>query len=200
MNRILKLAIFTVYVMSGFIAGPVIAQPMAAASADYHYTGTLVINAETRNIKANWLITVYDQEETAITFLLRDTLGDIQVTGESVEEVKTEKQEKFGGFWATSIKLAAPPVISSPENRVIQIAYSGVLIPEPMDNLINAIEPGRVELNMDSLWFPIDSGFTKQLSADLNVYIGQGWQGVTTGEAIAIEDGFRICELKLDLS
>ena len=61
-----------------------------------------------------------------------------------------------------------------------------------MDNLINAIEPGRVELNMDSLWFPIDSGFTKQLSADLNVYIGQGWQGVTTGEAIAIEDGFRI--------
>ena len=192
MKGLLKLAIVAVYVMSGFIVNSVCAQPTTPSAADYHYAGTLDIDAETGNIKANWQTTVFDHEETAITFLLRDTLGDIQVTGENVEEVKIEKQEGFGSFWATSITLTAPAVTSPQADRVIHISYSGVLIPEPMDNLINSIKPDRVELNVDSFWFPIDSRFTKQQSADVNVKIGEGWQGVTTGDAIAIEDGFRI--------
>lgn len=192
MKNRLKSALVTACLTASFIASAVMAQPTAPNEADYFYTGTLDIDADSGNINANWQITVYDHDETAITFLLRDTLGDIRVTGESVVEVKTEKQTGFGSFWATSITLAKPSATSPQTDRMIQISYSGVLIPEPMDNLINAIEPGRVELNLDSFWFPIDSRFTKQLSADLNVHIGEGWQGVTTGDAIAIKDGFRL--------
>ncbi|MFT5141271.1 MAG: hypothetical protein ACI9CB_002944, partial [Rhodothermales bacterium] len=128
-----------------------------------------------------------DTSETSITFLLRDTLGDVDVTGADVADVSIEKQSGFGDFWAISITLKP-----ATEKRTLHMSYSGVLIPEPMENRINAIEPGRVELNVDSFWFPIDSRFTKLLTADLTVMVGDGWQGVTTGEATAIERGFRI--------
>jgi len=69
-----------------------------------------------------------------------------------------------------------PKILMKP--RTIDFSYAGVLISEPMDNLINAIEPGRVELNVDSFWFPIDGRFSKQLSADVSIHIGEGWLGL----------------------
>lgn len=168
------------------------AQANKSAQQDYHYHGSLNINPESGRIEADWLITIFDKNETAITFFLRHTVSDIEVSGVDVASVETEKQPGSEGFWAVKVSLTDLPDNAADSDRKINFSYAGVLIPEPMENLINAIEPGRVELNVDSFWFPIDSRFTKLITADLAVHIGQGWQGVTTGEAIAIEDGFRI--------
>lgn len=159
---------------------------------DYHYTGRLNIVPETGQIEANWTITVLDPGQTEITFFLRHTLSEIEVEGADVKQVEIEKLPGAEGFWATKIVLAEPATSSVAKDRDIQISYSGVLIPEPMENLINAIESGRVELNVDSFWFPMDARFNKFLSADLEVQIGKGWQAVSTGEAIPIENGFRL--------
>lgn len=167
-------------------------QAMPAGQHDYHYAGSLKINPDTGHIKADWSITVFDPNETNITFFLRHTLSDIEVAGADVAHVEKEKQPGPEGFWAVKIELAKLPDNAGGNDRGIQISYGGVLIPEPMENLINAIESGRVELNVDSFWFPIDARFTKFISADLAVHIGEGWRGVTTGEAVPIEDGFRI--------
>ncbi len=155
--------------------------------ADYHYTGSLEINPDTGYIKADWRITVYDSEATEISFLLRDTLGEINISGPGVRSATTERQSGFQDFWALQIDLASPS-----EQRIVQIAYAGVLLPEPMENRINSITPERVELNVDSFWFPIDAGFAKTLTVDLFVKIGTGWQAVTTGEAVVADAGIKL--------
>ena len=180
------------FISLGWPPGILSAEAKIAGQHDYHYAGTLNIEAETGSVKADWQITVFDPAETDITFFLRNTLSEIEVTGDDVKHAKTEKQPGPEGFWLVNVTLAPSPDDAAAKDRQIQISYSGVLIPEPMENRINAIEAGRVELNVDSFWFPIDNRFTRFLSADLTVYIGDGWQGVTTGEAIPIEGGFKI--------
>jgi len=159
---------------------------------DYHYAGDLQIDEQGGHIRADWQITVFDESETDITFFLRDSLDMPEVSGPGVEKVSTEKQSGSGDFWVIEVTLAESSGEEAQRQRLIRIAYAGVLLPEPMENRINAIESGRVELTVDSFWFPIDARFSKVLTADLAVHIGEGWQGVTTGDAIAIDDGFRI--------
>lgn len=159
---------------------------------DYHYSGSLEIDPRSGFIRADWEIRVFDENETSITFFLRDTLEDLEVSGPGVGAVTLEKQSGFGDFWAIAASLAQATAEAPGEPRSIRVSYAGVLLPEPMENRINAIEPGRIELNVDSFWFPIDSRFSKRLTADLAVRVGQGWQGVTTGDALPIEDGIRI--------
>ena len=58
---------------------------------------------------------------------------------------------------------------SSDEPRIIELAYQGVLLPQPMDNKINQVTANIVELNVDSFWLPIDLGFNKTLKASLTL-------------------------------
>lgn len=183
---------YTLLVLLLYLPDAANPQAMPVGQHDYHYAGSLKINPDTGHIKADWSVTVFDPNETNIAFFLRHTLSDIEVTGADVANVETEKQPGPEGFWVVKVELAESPDNAGGNDRSIRISYGGVLIPEPMENHINAIEPGRVELNVDSFWFPIDARFTKFTTADLTVHIGEGWQGVTTGEAVPIEDGFRI--------
>jgi hypothetical protein len=164
----------------------------ALAEADYQYLGTLNINPETGYIRADWQITVLDDAESSITFFLRNTLGEIEVGGTGVKSFDTGQQEEITGLDAAPFKKLQLELAMEPTPRVIHLTYAGVLLPEPMDNLINAIEPGRIELNVDSFWFPIDARFNKLLTADLAVIVDGEWQGVTTGEVEAIAGGVRI--------
>ncbi len=164
----------------------------ALAAADYNYVGTLNINPETGYIRANWRITVLDDTDTSITFFLRNTLGEIEVEGTGIKSFDASQQEGVAGLDSAPFRKLQLELAEQPGPRVIHISYAGVLLPEPMHNLINAIEPGRVELNVDSFWFPIDARFKKLLTADFTVIIEGEWQGVTTGEVEIIEGGVRI--------
>lgn len=175
-------------ILSALVFFCTLALHVSAAGPDYAYSGVLDIDAETGHIQSNWTISVYDPANSDITFLLRDTLENIKTSGPDLESVGVEKLSDFGDLWTIKIRLAKSDTIE----RTFHISYSGVLLPEPMENRINAIEPGRVELNVDSFWFPIDRRFSKVLTADLEISIGQGWTGVTTGEALPLENGVRI--------
>ncbi len=158
-----------------------------SADADYHYQGTLKINPESGHLAADWQITVFDTNETAATFLLRETLSDFKVSGAGVASSEIKRQSGFGEYWAVTVEFA-----DSDQPRQIQISYNGILLPEPMENRINSITPDMVELNVDSFWFPIDQRFNKLLSVELAIDIGQGWQGVTTGAATTTDNGIKI--------
>ncbi|NNE05363.1 MAG: hypothetical protein HKN15_06535 [Xanthomonadales bacterium] len=162
--------------------------PLAQATeADYHYAGQLVIDPDSGHIRADWQITVYDEAETAIKFVLRDTLGNIVIGGSGVASGGATREAGYENFWAINVELAEPAPF-----RVISLSYDGVLMPRPLSNRINAIEAGRIELSVDSFWFPIDVRFSKEFTADLVVRAGDGWQGVTTGEIRPVQDGLLI--------
>ncbi len=176
---------------------PVSARAEQAQPAAYAYQGNLKINPETGHIQADWEIRVHDPTETSVTFLLRDTLTAVEAGGPALAGWSSAPQSGLEEF--TAVNVALKPGI---EDRVVRLSYSGVLIPEPMENRINAIEPGRVELNVDSFWFPIDARFNKLLTANVTVQIPGEWEGVTTGEAEAIEGGIRIrnTDPRIDIS
>ena len=111
----------------------------ALADADYNYLGTLNINPETGYISANWQITVLDDTETNITFFLRNTLAEIEVGGKGVKSFDASQQEGVAGLDSAPFRKLQLELAEQPGPRVIHIYYAGVLLPEPMHNLINAI-------------------------------------------------------------
>jgi len=160
---------------------------MAQPPPPYHYQGEVRIEPDTGRLVADWTITVREPEPRERTFLLRDTLPKVRVAGDVVES-RMGRREGLDGFTAVTVVLDPDS-----ERPVLRLAYEGVPIPEPMDNDINGIEPERIELNVDSFWFPIDARFTQKLTADLRLAVpGEGWQAVSTGATTPTDDGFRI--------
>ncbi|NND45999.1 MAG: hypothetical protein HKN58_11820 [Xanthomonadales bacterium] len=161
---------------------------LAQSNADYHYSGQVFIDPASGHLRADWLITVLDETATKVEFKINDSLGNFHIAGSGVASGSVVKESGFGRWWTLRVTLAEPAPY-----RVIQLSYDGVLLPEPMDNGINSIGEERIELSVDSFWFPIDERFAQEFSADLDLRIGEdGWQGVTTGEITAIDGGFRI--------
>jgi Peptidase family M1 domain len=155
-------------------------------AADYHYYGDMTINPDSGYISLNWQISVVDAYETTITFMLRNTLENIILSGDAVKEVSVTTPANQGPFHYIEITLNPQ---QGQELRVINIGYDGVLLPEPMENRINTIASDYVELNVDSFWHPIDSRFDKHLTAEMDVHIGEGWTGLTTGNMVNTADG-----------
>ncbi len=190
-------SIRTILFAGTLLTGAALAQESPGADAPYHYTGQVRIDPQSGHIAAEWVIEVNEPEPRERTFLLRDTLPEVAVVGD-VAGFTTGRREGLDGFLAVTVQL--PVDVASP---VVRLSYEGVPIPVPMDNDINGIEPDRVELNVDSFWFPIDARFSKELIAEVLVLIpGDGWQAVTTGEAVPVEGGFRLvnADPRLDIA
>lgn len=158
-----------------------------AQAPGYHYEGRVRIDDRSGELEAEWRIAVLDTAPGQRTFLLRDTIDQVQVSGDIMGH-EVGSAEGLDAF--TAVTVALDPAAARPR---VRIAYRGVPIPEPMDNDINGIEPGRVELNVDSFWFPIDARFNQLLTAELTVEVpGEDWQAVTTGSANPVDGGFRL--------
>ncbi|MBI1237013.1 MAG: hypothetical protein GC188_10065 [Alphaproteobacteria bacterium] len=147
----------------------------------YHYQGALKVDPDTGHIAADWQIDLLAGQSGALTFVLAPSLGNIAVSGD-VTGFETGEQ---GPFQSLTIQL-------EDDARQIGIRYDGVLLPEPMDNDINAISPERVELTIDSFWLPVDAGFRGFFTADLTVDVGAAWRAVANGEVTQLPTGARI--------
>ena len=165
-------------------------------SGDYHYYGDMTITPATGHISIEWQISVADASETIITFVLRNTLSNIIVDGEAVKSVSITSTAEQGPFHSIAVTLNPQQGRSM---RVINIGYDGVLLPEPLENKINSIASDYVELNLDSFWHPIDSRFDKYLTAKMDIHIGEGWTGLTTGDMVETLDGGSLVNTRLSL-
>lgn len=159
----------------------------AAMAADYHYRGRVNIDPHDGLLDAEWEISLLSEVEGPITFLLRNTIDEVTVTGDRLVSATVGSEQGFENFTSVVMELA-----TYEPGQSVRMNYSAVLIPEPMDNRINAIEPGYIELNVDSFWFPIDSRFSKLLTAEVDLMVGEGWQGVSTGDVTPIQGGMHV--------
>lgn len=171
----------------------------AAAAAQfgepvYHYEGEMAVEVETGFVDLDWRISVLDPAAESVTFLLAPSLGNIEVGGDAAGFERGEE----GPFQA--IVIALPPAAGEP--RVIELAYDGILFPEPPSNEINAVSPERVELSVDGFWLPVDARFEGYLTADLTVDVGAPWLGVANGTVEPLPTGVRIrnAEASLDIA
>ena len=169
-------------------------------SVDLAYKGTVGFLPEKGEVSADLFISVSDSEATEISFLLNNSVGEAEVTGPQIQSVANEVTKQFNGLVRTyRIKLAPQP---SGEPREIRFRYSGQLMPEGAPLEINSIEDRRIELTVDSFWFPFEAGFDSTIAANLDISVEGEWTGVAPGRIEQTEAGFRLVqhEQGLDIS
>lgn len=181
--------LFFVLLLPGLILTACEKQGTTDTRADYHYKGVMTVTPDTGHIALAWDISLADSTVDTVTFLLRPTLGNIVVSGKDVLDFRAGPSEQFDGLTGIEVMLA-PAQEGAP--RTIHMTYDGVLLPEPMPNRINSISTDRIELNVDSFWYPFDARITPDKTSDMLVRGVPGWQGVAPGRAEQTEQGLRI--------
>ncbi|MHB1328955.1 MAG: M1 aminopeptidase family protein [Gemmatimonadales bacterium] len=112
-----------------------------------------------------------------IRLLLSRGLTVRSVTGEGVSSHRVGASD-FSPAWQI-IAVGLEPAPEAGSVRTIRLSYSGR--PEFPGDGINAILPTRVELNLDSQWFPIPARIDHELVGDLRVRVPQDWQVASGG-------------------
>jgi hypothetical protein len=156
--------------------------------ANYHYLGKLSFIPEQGFIKVNWNITVNNDEEHSLTFVLRSTLDNVTITGEHVSSFSIKESELGTDFQRIDIQLIPE---QNGQNRNIYLSYQGALLSEPMSNQINQISSNAIELNVDSFWLPMDTRFNQLLTTEIEISTERDWQMVGSGQISKIKQGYK---------
>jgi len=168
-------------------------------ASSYHYSGEIQFLPEQGFLKLHWQIAVKNPEEESISFLLRSTLNEVNVSGGHVSSFSLGDSQLGDEFQQIDITLT-PAKTNTP--RIINLDYQGILLPEPMSNKINQISTSAIELNVDSFWLPMDSRFNQLLTTDLHITVGKGWLPVGAGNITSTKTGYRLVNNKpaIDIS
>lgn len=164
----------------------------AAQEARLHYAGGMTIVPEHAAMSLDWRITVLEDDLDEISLFLNDNFPEAEIGGADVVSVASERVEGFAGMMRTYTVTLAP----SPDgtDRVIEMRYGGVLLPEPMDSRINTVDPDKVELTVDSFWMPFDQRFSSLVTAELDIALDGEWSGVGIQQMERRPGGFRLVQ------
>jgi len=168
-------------------------------ASSYHYSGEIKFKPKQGFINVNWQIKVNKPDQKNISFLLRSTLNNVNVSGKQVSSFSISESQI--GKEYQQIDISFTPAKNN-EDRVINVDYQGVLLPEPMSNQINQISANAIELNVDSFWLPMDSRFNQLFTTDLDITIEKDWQPVGAGIITTTRTGYRLINNKpsIDIS
>lgn len=161
-----------------------------AWATDLSYTGSVEFRPEAGVLSASWTISVEDETREQITFALSEAFGTPQISGKGVKLVSSALDPRFDGAVRT-YTLDLPPAESGAD-RLIRFAYGGPLFREAPPLPINTLNANKIELTVDSFWFPFDARFDASITANLGVRIKGGWSGVGVGTVEPVAGGFRI--------
>ncbi len=184
-----KMILTAVLLSTALLAEP--APGQSSEGATFHYDGEMGISPATGEIRLDWDITVSETGLDSVSFILNPHLGAPEISGEHVLSVETSAMEGVSGELAVyTIELA--PGAGKP--RQIAMRYAGVLLPEPMQHEINTVDPGKVELTVDSFWMPFDQRFSSLVTAEIDIAIAGEWAGVTMQDIEPVAGGFRLVQ------
>lgn len=173
-------------------------QAAFAQEASFHYAGGLSFQPEHGNLAADWRLTVQDDTLETVTFFLSAAFEEAEISGADVLAVDVAPAEGFGGAMMAYTLTLAPSAQGA--DRVIQMRYGGVLLPEPLHNRINTIDTDKIELTVDSFWMPFDSRFSSLVTAEINIGISGAtsgdWSGVAVETLAPAEQGFRLSQTR----
>jgi hypothetical protein len=148
-------------------------------TAPLHYIGTVQIIPETGLIGASWTIIIKDPSLDRIDLALNASFAIASLSGTGVQAHSLTSDPRFDdGVTVYGIDLFPAAGVG---NRIVRVSYSGVLFPTDTPYGINTVDDRKVELTVDSFWFPFDVRFGTDLTATVNVRIKGDWSAVGVG-------------------
>lgn len=166
---------------------------LSAKTAPLHYIGSVQIIPETGLLGAGWTIIIKDPSLVRIDFALNDAFGSATVSGSGVQARTLTTDPLFdAGVQVYGIDLT--PSIDGAD-RIVKFSYSGTLFSTDLPYGINSVDDRKVELTVDSFWFPFDTRFETDLTANVNVRISGDWSAVGVGTADRTAQGYQFQQL-----
>ncbi|GHA86777.1 hypothetical protein GCM10009069_07510 [Algimonas arctica] len=160
--------------------------------APLHYIGSVEFKPDAGAMGAGWTVIVKEPDLDTIDFALNSAFGTAIVSGPGVQALTTRLDPQFdGAVRLYSIDLT-PSMNGS--DRVVKFAYGGPLFPEELTLPINTLNANKIELTVDSFWFPFDARFETDLTADLNIRIDGDWSAVGVGAVYRTPRGYRFAQ------
>lgn len=171
------------------LSAPALAAPVSPPEAPLHYIGSVEFMPDVGAIGAGWTVIIKDAELDAIQFALNASFGTAIVSGPGVQALNTALDPRYeGAARLYSINLR-PSVDGAP--RVVKFSYGGPVFPAGPALGINTLDPRKIELTVDSYWFPFDARFDTDLTAQVNVRIEGEWSAVGVGTVDRTDKGYR---------
>lgn len=179
--------------LSGFVGGLTLAAATPAFSHDrppLTYIGSVAFQPEAGALRAGWTVNIAEDDLDRISFALNAAFGVASVSGPGTQSVKTELDARSGG----AVRLYHVDLTPSTDgtDRVVKLAYGGPLFPEEPFMPINTLDPHKIELTVDSFWFPFDARFDSELLADVYIRIDGDWSAVGVDQTRRIQSGYHI--------
>ena len=181
----MKRAIRTGILLSGAVlAGWLPTVAYGASAAKFDYIGSVDLRPDRGELSAGWTIQILDPSLEAVSFALSSSFGVAAVSGSGVENLTTrlisEETRRLYEITLASSKTNKP--------RLIQFAYGGPLsLPA-----INSLDARKVELTVDSGWYPYEPGLMGRLTAQVGVQIGGDWIPLVIDEVKPAGSGYRV--------
>jgi len=171
------------------LSGSVFAAPVSASDAPLHYIGSVEFMPDVGAMGAGWTVIIKDAELDAIQFALNASFGTAIVSGPGVQALNTALDPRYEGAARLYAIDLMPSVDGAP--RVVKFSYGGPMFPAGPALGINTLDPRKIELTVDSYWFPFDARFDTDLTAQVNVRIEGEWSAVGVGTAERTPMGYR---------
>ncbi|MGJ8560567.1 MAG: hypothetical protein ACSHX3_10050 [Litorimonas sp.] len=168
------------------------APAFGADSPPLHYIGSVELNPAAGALGAGWTVVVKEPDLDTIEFVLNSAFGTAIVSGPGVQGLTTALDPQFDGA-ARLYSIDLTPSVNG-SDRVVKFAYGGPLFPQEPPLAINTLNPNKIELTVDSFWFPFDARFETDLTANLNVRIDGNWSAVGVGTVERTPQGYHFAQ------
>lgn len=161
---------------------------LKAKTAPLHYIGSVQIIPETGLMGAGWTIIIKDPSLDRIEFALNAAFGPATLSGSGVRAHSLISDPRFdAGVQVYGIDLTPS---NAGADRIVKFSYSGTPFSTDLPYGINSVDGRKVELTVDSFWFPFDTRFETDLTANVNVRIQGDWSAVGVGSAERTAQGY----------
>ncbi|MGB3457002.1 MAG: hypothetical protein WBG08_05925 [Litorimonas sp.] len=153
-----------------------------------HYIGSVALYPDGGVLAAGWTILVEDPAVSTLDLLLSGSFGGVSVSGSGVVSAASAPDAGLGPDIRRHSIVLTPPAPDTP--RIVKLAYSG-----PLDGgglPINTVDPEKIELTVDSFWFPFDARFDTPITADVQLRVDGDWTALGVGTVSRTPKGYRL--------
>jgi hypothetical protein len=168
---------------------PAFAAPASPPDAPLHYIGSVEFMTDIGGMGAGWTVIIKDTELDTIQFALNASFGTAIVSGPGVQAMSTALDPRYEGA-ARLYSIDLTPSVDG-ASRVVKFSYGGPMFPAGPTHGINTLDPRKIELTVDSYWFPFDARFDTDLTAQVNVRIEGEWSAIGVGTVDRTDRGYR---------
>lgn len=179
------------------LSAPAFGSSATLDPAPLHYIGSIALTPDKGAIGAGWTIIVRDPDLDTVQFALNSIFGTALVSGPGVQGFASVVDPKTDG----AVRLYAVELTPSLDgaDRVVKFTYGGPIFSQTSPRAanmqtLNTLNADKIELTVDSYWFPFDTRFDTDLTAQVSVRIDGDWSAVGVGSVAPTVQGYRFVQ------